>query len=148
MRSFLWAPIRYRGQVAGDLYLSNKQGGAEFSEEDQRIVEMLASRAGGAIETARLYAAEGRAHAWLQAVVDQMPEGIVLMDAEGRITVENQALRVIYERRAAGDRFGNLMTIDLRRKSVRRAGAGRHADRQGHGGPGDHLGRGIHRSAN
>jgi len=118
MRSFLWVPIRYRGQVAGDLYLANKQGGAEFTEEDQRIVEMLASRAGGAIETARLYAAEGRAHAWLQAVVDQMPEGIVLMDAEGRVTVENQALRVITNvRPPAPDRFGNLMTIDLRRPS-------------------------------
>jgi PAS domain S-box-containing protein len=116
MRSFLGAPIRYRGRVAGNLYLANKRNAAEFTAEDQQIVEMLAARAGVAIETARLYAAEGRAHAWLQAVVDQMPEGIVLMDAEGHVTVENQALRVLTNARSpVPDRFGNLTTIDLRR---------------------------------
>ncbi len=79
---------------------------------------MLAARAGVAIETARLYAAEGRAHAWLQAVVDQMPEGIVLMDAEGRVTMENQALRVLTNARPpVQDRFGNSVTIDLRHPS-------------------------------
>jgi PAS domain S-box-containing protein len=118
MRSFLAAPIRYRGQVAGNLYLANKRDGAEFTADDQQVVEMLAARAGIALETARLYAAEGRAHAWLQAVVDQMPEGIVLMDAEGRVTVENQALRVITNvRPPMPDRFGNLTTFDLRRPS-------------------------------
>jgi PAS domain S-box-containing protein len=116
MRSFLGAPIRYRGRVAGNLYLANKRNGAEFTAEDQQIVEMLAARAGVAIETARLYAAEGRAHTWLQAVLDQMPEGIVLMDAEGRVTIRNQALRVLTNARPpVPDRFGNLMTIDLRR---------------------------------
>jgi PAS domain S-box-containing protein len=118
MRSFLGAPIRYRGQVAGSLFLANKRDGVEFTPDDQQVVEMLAARAGIALETARLYAAEGRAHAWLQAVVDQMPEGVVLMDAEGRVTVENQALRVIANvKPPVPDRFGNLRTLDLRRPS-------------------------------
>jgi PAS domain S-box-containing protein len=118
MRSFIGAPIRYRGKVAGNLYLANKRGAVEFTAEDQQIVEMLAARAGIAVETARLYAAEGRAHTWLQAVVDQMPEGIVLMDAEGHVMVENQALRVLTNAKPpVPDRFGNPVTIDLRRPS-------------------------------
>jgi PAS domain S-box-containing protein len=118
MRSFLGAPIRFRGQVAGTLFLANKRDGAEFTADDQQVVEMLAARAGIALETARLYAAEGRAHAWLQAVVDQMPEGIVLMNAEGRVTVQNRAVRVITDvKPSAPDRFGNLITLDLRRPS-------------------------------
>jgi PAS domain S-box-containing protein len=118
MRSLLGTPIRYRGQVAGSLFLANKRDGAEFTADDQQVVEMLAARAGVAIETARLYAAEGRAHAWLQAVVDQMPEGVLLMDAQGRVTVENQALRALTNTRPpVPDRFGNAVTIDLRRPS-------------------------------
>jgi len=53
---------------------------------------------------------------WLQAVVDEMSDGIAIMDAGGRIAVESRCLRVL----AAGeplarDRFGNRVTIDLRR---------------------------------
>ncbi len=84
MTSLLGAPIRYRGHEVGTLYLANKRGGAEFTAQDERLVTMLAARVGGAIETARLYRAEGAGHAWLQAVVDQMPEGVLLVDAQGR----------------------------------------------------------------
>ena len=42
--------------MVGDLYLTDKIGGDAFSEDDQRLVEMLAAHAGVAIENARLYA--------------------------------------------------------------------------------------------
>jgi PAS domain S-box-containing protein len=118
MTSFLGVPIRYRGQSVGSLYLTNKRTHPEFTDQDQRVVEMLADRAGGAIETAKLFAAEGVKRAWLQAVIDQMPEAIVLMDAEGRITLQNRSMCSL----GAGpsqqrDRFGNPLTIDLRRPS-------------------------------
>jgi signal transduction histidine kinase/DNA-binding response OmpR family regulator len=115
IRSFLGVPIRFRGHAVGSLYLANKRNGAEFTPEDEEMAEMLASRAGSAIETARLYAAEGRAHSWLQAVVDQMPEGIILMDEQGRVTLENRSLQGLANAMApVSDRFGNHVTIDLR----------------------------------
>jgi signal transduction histidine kinase len=118
MRSLLGVPISYRGRTVGNLYLSNKRGAPEFTAEDQQRVEMLAARAGVAIETARLYAAEGRAHAWLQAVIDQMLEGIILMDAEGRVTMHNQSMGALMNAKpATPDSFGNPVTIDLRRLS-------------------------------
>lgn len=56
MRSFLGVPIILAGASIGNLYLTDKIGAAEFSEEDQGLVEMFALHAGIAIENARLHA--------------------------------------------------------------------------------------------
>jgi PAS domain S-box-containing protein len=91
MTSFLGVPIRYRGRAVGNLYLADKRGGQPFTAHDEGLVEMLAARTAAAIETARLYHAEGIGHEWLKAVVDQMPEGVVLTDADGRLLPNRRA---------------------------------------------------------
>ena len=55
MRSFLGVPIRLRGVVFGNLYLTEKEGGERFSDDDEEIVRLLAAQAAVAIENARLY---------------------------------------------------------------------------------------------
>jgi signal transduction histidine kinase len=55
MHSFLGMPITVSGAVVGRLYLTNKHDAAEFSEDDQALVEMFALHAGIAIENARLH---------------------------------------------------------------------------------------------
>lgn len=55
MTSFLGVPIKVRGKVFGNLYLTEKRGEDEFTEEDERAVLTLALQAGVAIENARLY---------------------------------------------------------------------------------------------
>ena len=47
-----WRKIAY-----GNLYLTEKEGGEDFTDEDQELVELLASQAAVAIENARLYEA-------------------------------------------------------------------------------------------
>lgn len=54
MESFLGVPIRVRGQVFGNLYLTDKRGAAEFSEEDEILAGALGVAAGVAIEHIRL----------------------------------------------------------------------------------------------
>ena len=54
MRSFLGVPVRVRGQVFGNLYLTDKQGADEFSEEDEILAVALAGAAGVSIENTRL----------------------------------------------------------------------------------------------
>ena len=54
MHAFLGVPISVRGRPIGNLYLTNKRGGAPFDEEDQLLVERFARHAGLAIENARL----------------------------------------------------------------------------------------------
>jgi signal transduction histidine kinase len=65
MRSFLGVPVQLRGIAFGNLYLGEKEGGADFSEEDEELVLLLAAQAAIAIENARLY--ESATH-WLRQV--------------------------------------------------------------------------------
>jgi signal transduction histidine kinase len=56
MRSFLGVPVRVRAdEVWGILYLTDKQGADDFSEEDEALAEALALAAGIAIENTRLH---------------------------------------------------------------------------------------------
>jgi len=55
MTIFLGAPILLRGRNLGNLYLTNKQDADEFSEEDERLLLVLAAHAAIAIDSAQLY---------------------------------------------------------------------------------------------
>ncbi|MEV4689082.1 GAF domain-containing protein [Microbacterium sp. LWH3-1.2] len=69
MDSFLGVPVRVRGEVFGNLYLTNRRDGL-FTEEDERLVEALATTAGFAIENARLLEqARGRAQ-WMSSAAE------------------------------------------------------------------------------
>jgi signal transduction histidine kinase len=57
MRTFLGVPIHLRGVAYGNLYLTEKQGGEDFTEDDEELLSLLASQAAVAIENARLYEA-------------------------------------------------------------------------------------------
>jgi signal transduction histidine kinase len=57
MRTFLGVPIHLRGVAYGNLYLTEKEGGEDFTEEEEELVTLLASQAAVAIENARLYEA-------------------------------------------------------------------------------------------
>jgi signal transduction histidine kinase len=54
MRSFLGVPVRIKGVVFGNLYLTEKRGGGDFTAEDEEMAIALAGAAGVAIENARL----------------------------------------------------------------------------------------------
>jgi signal transduction histidine kinase len=70
MHSFLGVPVRIRDRVYGNLYLAEKQGAAEFTDDDEQIVVALAAAAGVAIDKARLYALAQRRHRWLTAATE------------------------------------------------------------------------------
>ena len=57
MKSFLGVPIRSRGEVFGNLYLTEKIGAKEFDVEDEAIAVLLAASTAVAIENARLHEA-------------------------------------------------------------------------------------------
>ena len=57
MSTFLGVPIHLRGVAYGNLYLTEKAGGEDFTAEDEELVELLASQAAVAVENARLYEA-------------------------------------------------------------------------------------------
>jgi signal transduction histidine kinase len=55
MSSFVGVPVMMRGVAYGNLYLTEKHGGASFTDEDEEILTLLAAQAAVAIENARLY---------------------------------------------------------------------------------------------
>jgi signal transduction histidine kinase len=67
MGSFLGVPVRVRGTIFGNLYLTEKIGGSEFTEVDEELVVALAGVAGLLIENARAYGVSERRRAWLEA---------------------------------------------------------------------------------
>ncbi|WP_406289284.1 GAF domain-containing protein [Embleya sp. NBC_00896] len=70
MKSFVGVPIRIREVVFGNLYLTEKRGGADFDEDDEAVLRTLAAAAGVAIDNARLYDDVRRREHWLAASSD------------------------------------------------------------------------------
>ena len=91
MHSFLGVPVRTRDNIFGNLYLTEKAGGADFTEDDERIVGALAAAAGVAIENAHLYADVRRRGRWLEATAEITALLLDPMDTE-------QALQVVADR--------------------------------------------------
>jgi len=69
MDSFLGVPIHVRGEVFGNLYLSNSDSG-EFGAEDEALVVALAQAAGTAISNARLFRESEMQQRWLEASLE------------------------------------------------------------------------------
>ncbi|GAA3962331.1 GAF domain-containing sensor histidine kinase [Actinoplanes auranticolor] len=70
MHSFLGVPVRTRGQIFGNLYLAEKQGADEFTDDDEEIMVALAAAAGVAIDNARLFTLAQRRERWLSAAAE------------------------------------------------------------------------------
>jgi signal transduction histidine kinase len=63
MQTFLGVPILLRGVAYGNLYLTEKEGGGGFTDEDEELTQLLAAQAAVAIENTRLYETSTR---WLR----------------------------------------------------------------------------------
>jgi signal transduction histidine kinase len=68
MHTFLGVPVMLRGIAYGNLYLTEKSDGEDFTEEDEEIVRLLAAQAAVAIENARLYEATTHWSAQLESL--------------------------------------------------------------------------------
>ena len=70
MRTFLGVPILLRGVAYGNLYLTEKADGSDFTAEDEEVVTLLAAQAAVAIENARLYESATRWLAQLESLTE------------------------------------------------------------------------------
>lgn len=70
MQTFLGVPVRIRGTVFGNLYLTQKADGQNFTAEDELLVQALAAAAGFVIDNARAYGLSERRRQWLEAAAD------------------------------------------------------------------------------
>lgn len=70
MRTLLGVPVRDGDHVFGNLYLTDKRDGAEFTTDDEQLVQALATAAGAAITNATLLHESRRRHTWQTAMID------------------------------------------------------------------------------
>ncbi|QDP97045.1 GAF domain-containing protein [Microlunatus elymi] len=91
MTSFLGVPIRVRGEVFGNLYLTNSAKG-EFSTDDEELMIALAGAAGTAISNARLYEEAQLQQRWLRASGDIQAQ---LISSSGEDPLQSIARRAM-----------------------------------------------------
>ena len=95
MSTFLGVPVRIRGSVFGNLYLTEKENGEDFTAQDEALVSALATAAGYVIENARAYGVSERQRRWLEASAtlnEALQPPIPLAEAFARIAVGTRTL--------------------------------------------------------
>jgi signal transduction histidine kinase len=99
MHTFLGVPVRLRGVVYGNLYLTEKAGGADFDADDEAAVELLAAQAAVAIENARLYEAATRWSAQLESLNEVMNVLVTEFDLDTLLELIAGRLRELIDAR-------------------------------------------------
>ena len=81
----------------GNFYLSDKEGDAGFTPEDEGMLALFASQAALAIANARRYREEQRARADLETLVNTSPVGVALFDARtgAILSINREARRIV-----------------------------------------------------
>ncbi|TDW21982.1 histidine kinase [Kribbella kalugense] len=107
MKSFLGVPIGTREHAYGNLYLTEKTGGADFTEDDERTVTALAAAAGVVIDNARLYADSEQRRRWHEVTAEITQLMLGEYDAD-------QALQLIVQRsrEVAGAQVAAVLLAD------------------------------------
>ncbi len=98
MTTFLGVPVLIRGEAWGNLYLTDKLEGVEFSEEDERLVVVLAEWAGVAIDNARLYERAERRRVELERAVRGLRATVSLAREVGGETALDRVLELVGKR--------------------------------------------------
>jgi signal transduction histidine kinase len=102
MRTFLGVPILLRGTAYGNLYLTEKEGGGDFTDEDEEIVTLLAGQAAVAIENARLYEATALWSRQLESLNEVGDAMVTETDLERLLDLIVRRLRELLQARVVG----------------------------------------------
>jgi signal transduction histidine kinase len=101
MHSFLGVPIAVRGEIYGNLYMTEKQGATEFDESDEEAAVTLAGWAGIAIENARLYTSLSEREAEVEQALRRAETSVDIARTVGGETDVKRVLDLIVKRARA-----------------------------------------------
>jgi len=95
--TFLATSIRHRNVETGSFFVGAKEGGQEFTEEDEELLQLFAAQAATAIANARAHRDEQRVRADLEALIDISPVGVVVIDAKTShlVSLNREARRIV-----------------------------------------------------
>ncbi len=105
--------MHHQGVDAGNFFLADKAGGAEFTEADGEILSLFAAQAAAAIANARAHRAERRTRAELEALVETSPVGVVLFDAASGLplSINREARRIVESLNSPGRPAEQLLNV-------------------------------------
>ena len=98
MSSFLGVPVLVRGQPWGNLYLTEKRGGGQFTAADEESVGILSAWAAIAIENSRLYDAVAARRDELEQVTRRLEAAQTIAVAVGAEMELDKVLELIAKR--------------------------------------------------
>lgn len=101
MHSFLGVPIRIRGEVYGNLYMTEKRDGVEFDQADEDAAKTLAIWAGIAIENARLYTSLAERESEIESALRRAETSLDIARTVGGETDVDVVLDLIVKRARA-----------------------------------------------
>ena len=112
-RTFQGTPMRHGGLDVGNFFLGEKEGGLEFTEEDEEVLVLFASQAAAAVANARVHREERRARADMEALIETSPVGVVVFDAQTGmpVTFNQEARRIVEALRMPGDSPTELLEV-------------------------------------
>jgi signal transduction histidine kinase len=126
MRAFLGVPILIRGRAWGNLYLTEKAGGVEFTQADEDAAMALARWAAIAIENARIHQTSEQRRKQLERAVRSLEASRDITDAIGSVDDLDRVLELIVKRgRALVDARSLLIMLREAEELVVAACAGR-----------------------
>lgn len=97
MTSFLGVPIRIGDDAIGNLYLTEKESAAAFTDADQQLAERLARHAAIAVTNARRFSESEVQRRQLQTIIDYMPDAVTIREAPGgRVLMANGLARNLF----------------------------------------------------
>ena len=120
MKTFLGVPIVLRGVAYGNLYLTEKEGGADFTVEDEEFTRLLAAQAAVAIENARLYESSTR---WLRQLETLNEIGNALaseVELEPLLALVAKRMQELVEARIVLIALPDVDGVPRRRRAARR----------------------------
>ena len=104
-------PLRHREQYVGHFFLGDKQGGLEFTDDDENVLLLFASQAATAIANARTHRDEQRVRADLEALVETSPVGVVVFDGRtgSPVSFNREMRRIVENLQTPGRSYEQLM---------------------------------------
>ena len=111
MKSFLGAPMRCQGKHMGNIYLAEKEGGEEFTQEDEEILAMFASQGAASIANVHSYRMANLAKGDLEAMLNICPVAVMVFDPKTRdlLSFNPEAKRIVFDQHVAGRSLNDLL---------------------------------------
>jgi two-component system NtrC family sensor kinase len=97
VRNFLCVPLKSKNTIVGVIKVCNKRGGADFTEDDLRLVTTFATHAALAIDNARLFEEIKTTKEFLERLIDSSTDAILTLTPRGVVTFINRAGRQMFD---------------------------------------------------